>query len=130
MRSQVTRVALVAVAWLAACYLVRYRYVEVDELVGFCATSPEALVCRFRELMGKAMHFNVLGSAGLAVALAAMVLPGRVGWWIGVVALLAAVAALVFYNASLGAPAAVLALIRLVRLPAAQATAATRPAAG
>ena len=130
MRSQVTRVALVAAGWLGACYLVRYRYVEVDELVSVCAVSPEALVCRFRELMGKAMHFNVLGSAGLAVALAAVVLPGRVGWWIGVVALLAAVAALVFYNASLGAPAAVLALLRLVRLPAAQATAAPRPAAG
>ena len=130
MRSQVTRVALVAAGWLGACYLVRYRYVEVDELVSVCAASPEALVCRFRELMGKAMHFNVLGSASLALALPAMLLPGRVGGWIGVVALAAAVAALVFYNASLGAPAAVLALLRLVRIPAVKATAAPRPAPG
>jgi hypothetical protein len=130
MRGQLIRVAAVTAGWLAACYLVRYRYVEVDELVGYCAANAQAVVCAFREIMGKAMHFNVLGYTSLALALLATLLAGRTGRWVGMTALLAAVAALVFYNASLGAPAAVLALLRLARSPGETATAAPRPAPG
>ncbi len=117
-------------AWLALAYFLRFRYIEADGLVAHCVASPTDLVCLFREAMGKAMHFNVLGYASLALAVPAAVLPGRAGWALALLALLAAAAALVFYNAGLGAVAAVLAVLRLARVATGQATAAPRPAAG
>jgi hypothetical protein len=108
-------IALATAAWLAVCFFVRVRYVQAEHLVAYCVDEPRALVCAFREVMGKAMHFNVLGYASLAVALPALLLPGRTGRAVAGAGVLAAAAALVFYNAGLGAPAAVLALLRLAR---------------
>ena len=120
----------VAGAWLALAFFVRFRYIEAQGLVAHCVASPGETVCLFREAMGKAMHFNVLGRTALALAVPALLLPGRTGRGLAWLALLAALVALVFYNASLGAPAAVLAVLRLARASAAPAIAAPGPAAG
>ncbi len=120
----------VAGAWLALAFFVRFRYIEAQGLVAYCVASPGEAVCLFREAMGKAMHFNVLGRTALALAVPALLLPGRTGRGLAWLALLAALVALVFYNASLGAPAAVLAVLRLARASAAPAIAAPGPAAG
>jgi len=109
------RVTVATAAWLGVLFWVRLRYVQAEHLVEHCAAHGTELVCAFREAMGKAMHFNLLGSGGLALAFGAVVLPGRPGLWLGRAALAAAAAALVFYNAGLGAVAAVLALLRLER---------------
>ena len=120
----------VAGAWLALAFFVRFRYIEAQGLVAYCVASPGEAVCLLREAMGKAMHFNVLGRTALALAVPALLLPGRAGRGLAWLALLAALVALVFYNASLGAPAAVLAVLRLARASAAPAIAAPGPAAG
>lgn len=120
----------IAGAWLALTFFVRFRYIEAHGLVAHCVASPGDAVCLFREVMGKAMHFNVLGRAALALAVPALLLPGRTGRGLAWLALLAALVALVFYNASLGAPAAVLAVLRLARASAAPAKAAPGPATG
>lgn len=120
----------VAGAWLALAFFVRFRYIEAQGLVAHCVASPGEAVCLFREAMGKAMHFNVLGRTALALAVPELLLPGRTGRGLAWLALLAALVALVFYNASLGAPAAVLAVLRLARASAAPAIAAPGPAAG
>lgn len=120
----------IAGAWLALAFFVRFRYIEAEGLVAHCVASPGEAVCLFREAMGKAMHFNVLGRTALALAVPALLLPGRTGRGLAWLALLMALVALVFYNASLGAPAAVLAMLRLARASAAPAIAAPGPAAG
>lgn len=120
----------VAGAWLALAFLVRFRYIEAQGLVAHCVASPGDAVCLFREAMGKAMHFGVLGRTALALAVPALLLPGRAGRALAWLALVAGLTALVFYNASLGAPAAVLAVLRLARASAAPAIAAPGPAAG
>ncbi len=115
------------VVWFAACYWVRYTYIEVDWLVNHCAAHAQEFVCVFRAEMGEAMYLNYPGYAAIALALPAVFVPGRAGLALAVVGLLAAAVALSFYNASFGAPAAVLALLRLVRdVP----SAAPRPTAG
>jgi hypothetical protein len=108
-------VALATGAWLAAWLLVRVRYVQAEHLVDHCAGQPQALVCGFRDLVGKAMHFNVFGYASLGLAGVALLLPRSAGEWLAAGTLAAAVVALVLYNAGLGAPAAVLALLRIAR---------------
>ena len=120
----------VAGAWLALAFFVRFRYIEAQGLVAHCVASPGDAVCLFREAMGKAMHFGVLGRTALALAVPALLLPGRAGRALAWLALVAGLTALVFYNASLGAPAAVLAVLRLARSAAAQTTATPWPAAG
>lgn len=120
-------VAALTAAWLLVLFVARARYVQAEHLVAHCVAHPEDLVCGFRELMGKAMHFNVLGQASLAIALPAALLPGRTGWWAALAALAAAAVALVFYNAGLGALAAVLALTRIARTSPGQGTGGDTP---
>jgi hypothetical protein len=109
------RVALATAAWLALLFFVRFRYVQAEHLVEHCAAYAGDAVCTFRELTGQAMHFNLLGYASLALAVPAVLLPGRTGAWTARAALAAAAVALVLYNAGLGAVAAALALLRLAR---------------
>lgn len=115
--------------WLSACYWVRFHYIEVDWLVDYCAANASAFVCEFRAGMGKAMYLNYLGYAAITLALPAFLIKGRVGVALAVLALLASCVALCFNNASLGAPAVLLALIRLARA-AIRPAVAPRPAAG
>ena len=101
--------------WLAASYGVRYGLMEDGQWVGLC-TSPAAYwQCEVRALLGLGIHHQVLAWSGLALALLAQVVSGRVGWWLAVVALVFAVPALVLYTASIAVFALVLAGLRLVR---------------
>ena len=120
--------AVLMPCWIGACYWLRFRYVEADWLVEHCAAHAGDFVCGFRKQVGMIMYMNGFGYAALVLALPALLLNGRAGWGLAAAALLAAGVALSFYNAGTGAPAAVLALLRLVRARAPAAV--PRPAAG
>lgn len=101
--------------WLAASYGVRFGLMEDGQWVGLCAVPGEHWQCQARSLLGLWIHFQVIGWVALGLALLCQVLPGRLGWWGAVLALVAGVPALVLYTASLGVFAVVLAGLRLVR---------------
>lgn len=107
---------------LAASYYARFNWLEAVWLVEGCVQSPAQWVCGFRATMGEAMYLGQLGQLALGLSVVCWLVPGRAGRWLVLPAALAAIVALVFYNAGLGAPAAVLALLRwYVPRPAASA---------
>ena len=101
--------------WLLASYGVRYGLMEDAQWVGLCTAPGEYWQCQARSLLGLGIHFQVMGWAGLGLALLAQLVPGRSGWWLAVLALVFGVPALVLYTASMAVFALVLAGLRLVR---------------
>ncbi|MEN4829243.1 hypothetical protein ABEH27_22355 [Pseudomonas sp. P39-UII1] len=101
--------------WLLASYGVRYGLMEDAQWVGLCTAPGEYWQCQARSLLGLGIHFQVMGWAGLGLALLAQLVPGRGGWWLAVFALVFGVPALVLYTASMAVFALVLAGLRLVR---------------
>ncbi|MGE8389661.1 MAG: hypothetical protein ACN6O4_16695 [Pseudomonas sp.] len=101
--------------WLLASYGVRYGLMEDAQWVGLCTAPGEYWQCQARSLLGLGIHFQVMGWAGLGLALLAQLVPGRGGWWLAVLALVFGVPALVLYTASMAVFALVLAGLRLVR---------------
>jgi len=101
--------------WLLASYGVRYGLMEDAQWVGLCTAPGEYWQCQARSLLGLGIHFQVMGWAGLGLALLAQRVPGRGGWWLAVLALVFGVPALVLYTASMAVFALVLAGLRLVR---------------
>ena len=101
--------------WLLASYGVRYGLMEDAQWVGLCTAPGDYWQCQARSLLGLGIHFQVMGWAGLGLALLAQLVPGRGGWWLAVLALVFGVPALVLYTASMAVFALVLAGLRLVR---------------
>ena len=101
--------------WLLASYGVRYGLMEDAQWVGLCTAPGEYWQCQARSLLGLGIHFQVMGWAGLGLALLAQLVPGRGGWWLAVLALVFGVPALALYTASMAVFALVLAGLRLVR---------------
>ncbi|MBV6286001.1 hypothetical protein [Pseudomonas aegrilactucae] len=101
--------------WVAACYGVRYGFMEDPSWVGVCTSPQVSWECQLRATLGLLIHFRVLGWAAMGLALVAFVVPRRGGWWLAVVSLVFGAAALVLYNVSLAVFAIVLAGLRLVR---------------
>ncbi|QIH07006.1 MULTISPECIES: hypothetical protein [unclassified Pseudomonas] len=101
--------------WLAASYGLRYGFMEDARWVGVCIDEAGRWECSLRSSLGWMIHFKVLGWSALGAALLAFVVPGRAGWGLATLALLAAIPALVLYNTTLAVFALVLASLRLVR---------------
>ncbi|AZZ75137.1 hypothetical protein CCX46_08220 [Pseudomonas sp. RU47] len=101
--------------WLAASYGARYGFMEDGKWVGICVVEASRWECQVRSNLGLMIHFKVLGWTALGAALTAFVVPGRAGWWLAVLALVAGVPALVLYNTTLAVFALVIAGLRLVR---------------
>ena len=101
--------------WLAASYGARYGFMEDGQWVGICADEASRWECQLRSNLGLMIHFKVLGWTALGAALLAFVLPGRSGWWLAVLAMLAGIPALALYNTTLAVFAVVIAALRLVR---------------
>ncbi|WP_448682324.1 hypothetical protein [Pseudomonas nicosulfuronedens] len=111
-------ILLLALAlWLAASYGLRYGLMEDGRWVGLCADEAVRWECGVRSQLGWAIHFGVFGKLALGLSLLAFFMPRRAGWWLAVPAMLAALPALVLYNAGLAVFAVVLAGLRLVRDP-------------
>jgi hypothetical protein len=107
-------VALLAA--LAASYGVRYGLMEDDRWVGLCAGEAQALACQARHGLGLLVYHGVLAWTSIISALLAVLLPGRSGVVLALLAAVLGIAALVLYTASVGAMALVLGLLRLARL--------------
>lgn len=101
--------------WLAASYGVRYGLMEDAQWVGVCADQAQLWQCQARSALGLLIHLRVIAWTALGLALLAQLVPGRAGWRVAVLALLAGVPALVLYSASIAVFAVVLAGLRLVR---------------
>ena len=101
--------------WLAASYGARYGFMEDAQWVGVCVDESSRWECQIRSSLGLMIHFKVLGFAALAAAIIGFVVPGRAGWWLAVLALVAGVPALALYNTTLAVFALVIAGLRLVR---------------
>jgi len=107
--------------WLAACYGLRFAFVEDGQWVGLCVEDAQRWECQLRAGLGLLIHFRVIAWAALGTALLAFFVPGRAGWGLAVLALLLALPALVLYTASLAVFAVVLGGLRLVRQSGQQA---------
>ena len=101
--------------WLAACYGLRFAFMEDGRWVGICSESADRWECQLRAGLGLLIHWRVLAWTALAGALLAFITPTRLGRALAVLALLFALPALVLYSASLAVFAVVLAGLRLVR---------------
>lgn len=101
--------------WLAASYGVRYVLMEDPQWVGLCLEQATTWSCRVRSTLGLMIHWRVLAWTALGLALLAMLIPGRAGWRMAVLALVFGIPALVLYTASMAVFAVVLAALRLVR---------------
>lgn len=100
---------------LAASYGLRYGLMENQHWVAVCSGGEPQWPCQARAGLGLLIHFSVLAGAALLAAVLAMLLPGRSGRVLAVLALFLAIPALVLYSATLAAFAAVIAGLRLVR---------------
>jgi len=105
--------ALLAGGFALAGWL-RYGVIQPQE-IGIACGQPDAPgFCAPRQWLITAQHYRIWGWAGLAGALGGLFLGGRALIALG---LLFAALALVLYNATLGAPALVIALLALLRRP-------------
>lgn len=108
-----------AAAWLAlaagafglAAWL-RYGVIQPQEIGIACGQVDAPGWCAPRQWLITAQHYRVWGWVGLAAGLIGLFVGGRIV--IGI-ALVFAALALILYNATLGAPAMVLALLALLR---------------
>ncbi len=110
-------VLLLLSLWLAACYGVRFGFMEDGQWVGACADDAGLWQCQVRATLGLMIHWRVLAWVALSAALLGFLVPGRIGTGLAVLALLFALPALVLYTASLAVFALVIAALRLVRTP-------------
>jgi hypothetical protein len=103
---------------LLASYVLRYSLMEGDQWVALCGDEPTRFACQVRSFLGTLIHFRVIGSSALALAVLSTLLPGVWGRRLAVPGMLLGLPALVLYGASVAAFAVVLALLRLVRAAA------------
>ena len=103
--------ALLAGGFALAAWL-RYGVIQPQQIGFVCGQAEAPGWCTPRQWLIAAQHYRVWGWVGLAGALGGLFLGGRA---LVVLGLLFAALALVLYNATLGAPALVIALLALLR---------------
>ena len=67
--------------WVAACYGVRYGFMEDVRWVGVCSSPQVSWECQLRATLGLMIHLRVLGWVALGLAVVATLVPRRAGWW-------------------------------------------------
>jgi hypothetical protein len=103
--------------WLAACYGLRFAFMEDGQWVGVCADASGLWQCQLRSALGLMIHWRVLAWLALVPALLGFFVPGRLGQGLAAIGVFFALPALVLYTASLAVFALVLGALRLVRAP-------------
>ena len=104
---------LATASWLALLYALRFGWVEISAEADPCLRDPQSAACGLRAGFGLLVHLQIFGTAAIVFALAAHLRLGRWRYPCALVALWLALLALVLYNVSWGAPAAVIALLAL-----------------
>lgn len=103
---------LLLAAGFALAFWLRYGVIQPQQ-IGLACGQPDAPGwCIPRQWLISAQHYRVWGWVGLIGALTGLFLGGRLFIALGLVF---AAMALVLYNATLGAPALVIALLALLR---------------
>jgi hypothetical protein len=103
--------------WLAACYGLRFAFMEDGQWVGICTEATGRWECQLRSALGLIIHWRVLAWLALASAVLGFFAPGRLGKSLAAIGLFFALPALVLYTASLAVFALVIAALRLIRAP-------------
>lgn len=104
--------ALLAVGFALAFWL-RYGVIQPQE-IGIACGQPEAPGwCQPRQWLISAQHYRIWGWVALGSGLFGLFVGGRA---MVAIALVFAALALVLYNATLGAPAMIIALLALLRM--------------
>lgn len=112
---------LLLAVWLAACYGLRFAFMEDSQWVGVCAEAGGRWECQLRSALGLMIHWRLLAWVAIVTALLGFFAPGRIGLALAAGGLFFALAALVLYTASVAVFAVVIAALRLVRAPRASA---------
>lgn len=120
--------------WLGLCYALRFYLMEDLKWVDICGPAADNPICAARSGMGLVIHFRVLASAAVLLALPAFWWRGRNGRRLAWLALFVAAPALALYTVTLSVFAALIAGLRLVRderhsAAASSADAAAQPSA-
>ncbi len=105
--------ALATAIWLALLYALRFGWIEISAEADPCLRDAQSAACRLRAGFGLLVHLQIFGTVAIVSALAAHLRLGRWRYPCALVALWLALLALVLYNVSWGAPAAVIALLAL-----------------
>jgi len=103
--------------WLAACYGLRFAFMEDGQWVGVCAEAADRWECQLRSGLGLMIHWRLLAWAALLSAVLGFIAPGRVGKALAAIGLFLALPALALYTASFAVFALVIAALRLIRAP-------------
>lgn len=103
--------------WLAACYGLRFAFMEDGQWLGICTEAAGRWECQLRSALGLMVHWRVLAWLALITALLGFFAPGRIGMSLATIGLFFALPALVLYTASLAVFALVIAALRLIRAP-------------
>lgn len=104
---------LVAGIWLAVLYALRFSWMEIPADRDVCLHDAFVIACRLRAAFGLLVHLQLPGIAAIALALGSPFCGTRWRYPCAIAAFALALVALVLYNASWGAPAAVIALLIL-----------------
>ena len=96
----------------ALAFWLRYGAIQPTEIGIACGQTDAPGWCAPRQWLISAQHYRIWGWVGLAGSLIGLFIGGR---WIIAIALVFSAMALVLYNATLGAPAMVVALLALLR---------------
>lgn len=102
-------------AWLGACYFLRFQLMENSHWVGACDGNAALPACQTRKALGLIVHFQVLAWTALILALLASAIKTTIGARLAWVALCFALPALALYTATLAAFALVIAALRVTR---------------
>jgi len=111
MRRAACWIAVLAVGFALAFWL-RYGVIQPQEIGIACGQAGAPGWCGPRQWLISAQHYRIWGWVGLAGGLIGLFIGGRAAI---AIALLFSAMALVLYNATLGAPAMVVALLALLR---------------
>lgn len=106
--------------WLAACYGLRFAFMEDGQWVGICSGTAEAAgrwECQLRSGLGLMIHWRLLAWVALVSAVLGFFIPARMGKVLAGIGLFFALPAIVLYTTSLAVFALVIAALRLVRAP-------------
>ncbi len=88
-----------------AFILLKHKVYTNETLIDVCAANSSLLICQIRAILGKVVYLNIIGMAGVIVAILALLTRS---YWLGMLAMVCGLFCLLTFNGFVGAIAMVL----------------------
>ena len=76
-----------------------------EALIDVCAANGSLIICQVRAILGKLIYLNIIGMAGVAIAILSLLVRS---YWLGMLAMVLGLFCLLTFNGFMGAMAMVL----------------------